>query len=50
MSHNNSEFQLPEQSREFIEIAHRLEYYDGSQREFQEGNKKILLLEIKVPT
>jgi len=50
MSHNNPEFQLPVNSREFIDIAHRLEYYDGSQREYQEENKKFLLLEIKVPT
>jgi PAS domain S-box-containing protein len=50
MSHNNPEFQLPVKSREFIDIAHRLEYYDGSQREFQEENKKFLLMEIKVPT
>jgi len=48
MSHNNTEFQLPVQRREFIDIEHRLEYYGGAWQESQEENKKILVLDLEV--
>ena len=50
MNHNNPEFELPVQNKEFIDIEHRLEYYDGFWRESQEENKKILVIDINVPT
>jgi hypothetical protein len=48
MQTNETDFELALQSREFLDIAHRLEYYNGTWRHFKEGNKKILLIELEM--
>lgn len=50
MQNNYSSFKLPLYSKEFIDIEHRLEYYDGKWKQFSETNKKTLLLEFNVPS
>ena len=49
MKHNNPEFILPVESKEFIDIQHRLEYYGGTWKELHEENKKVLVLDLEVP-
>lgn len=43
-------FKLPLYCKEFIDIEHRLEYYDGTWKELMEKNRKILFLELHVPS
>ncbi|MEO8414202.1 MAG: PAS domain-containing protein [Ginsengibacter sp.] len=49
MNHNNTKFTLPVQSKEFMDIEHRLEYYDGFWQESEEENKKNIVIDIHVP-
>ncbi|MGH2564398.1 MAG: sensor histidine kinase, partial [Ginsengibacter sp.] len=50
MQNNFNGFELPIHSTEFIDIEHRLEYYDGTWNHFSEKNKKTLLLEFNIPS
>ena len=49
MQNDYAGFELPRRSKEFIDIEHRLEYYDGKWNLFSKKNKKTLLLEFNVP-
>ena len=50
MQNNYSGFELPLQSKEFIDIQHRLEYYDGAWKHISKKNKKTLLVEFNIPS
>ena len=50
LQNNDIGFKLPLHSKEFIDIEHRLEYYEGSWKNFVEKNKKTLLLEFSIPS
>jgi PAS domain S-box-containing protein len=49
MQNNCSTFKLPLHSKEFVDIEHRLEYYDGIWKHFSEKNKKTLSIELHIP-
>lgn len=48
MKHDNLKFELPLQSKEFVDIEHRLEYYDGAWQQFNEKNRKTLVIELEI--
>lgn len=48
MKNNNVDFELPLRSKEFMDIEHRLEYYDGTWHDLNEKGKKILLIELEI--
>lgn len=48
MQTKESDFELALQSKEFLDIQHRIEYYNGSWKHFKEHNKKILLIELEI--
>ena len=50
LQNNDVNFKLKLQSKEFVDIEHRLEYYEGSWKNFIEKNKRTLLLEFSIPT
>jgi hypothetical protein len=47
MQNNETGFELPLKSKEFLGIQHRVEYYNGSWKHFTDHNKKIFLIELK---
>lgn len=50
LQNSDVSFKLPLRSKEFIDIEHRLEYYDGSWKNFVGKNKNTLLLEFSIPS
>ena len=50
LQNNYSGFMLPLHSKEFIDIEHRLEYYDGTWKHYSEKKLKTLLIEFNVPS
>lgn len=48
LKNNNTDFELPLHSKEFMDIEHRLEYYDGTWHHVHEKGKKTLLIELEI--
>ncbi|HEY5407810.1 MAG TPA: PAS domain-containing protein [Ginsengibacter sp.] len=50
LQNNDPRFKLPLNSKEFVDIEHRLEYYNGSWKTISKKNKNMLLLEFSIPS
>lgn len=48
MKNNNVDFELPLHSKEFMDIEHRLEYYEGTWHHLNEKGKRILLIKLEI--
>lgn len=49
VKHDSLKFEMPSQSKEFLDIEHRLEYYNGSLKHTTEKNKKVLSIDLDLP-
>ncbi|MES1218305.1 MAG: PAS domain-containing protein [Bacteroidota bacterium] len=48
LSHNDLQFEVPADSREYSDIQNRIEYYEGSMNEKKEGQRKILIISVNM--
>lgn len=48
MRTDNIKFSLPEQEKEFLDIEHRLEYYNGSWKHFIKKDKNVFQIELEI--
>ena len=48
MKNNNNDFELPLLSKEFMDIEHRLQYYDGTWKHLHQKGGKTLLIELEI--
>lgn len=48
-SNENLQFEMPKHVRAFADIMNRVEYYEGSLKEFYVGNEHVLLIELVMP-